>query len=68
MGQERRTDERVPLNLAARYDGLSGAHEARIDDISMGGCFVNARGQVEPGEIVTIEIKMTSGEWLPLRG
>jgi len=68
MGQERRTDERVALNLSARYDGLSGLHEARIEDLSMGGCFVNARGQVDSREIVTVEIKMTSGEWLSLRG
>ena len=68
MGQERRTDERVQLNLSARYDGLSGLHEARIEDISLGGCFVNARGHVDPGEIVTLEIKLISGEWLPLRG
>ena len=68
MGQERRTDERVPLNLPARYDGLSGLHEAHIEDISLGGCFVNARGRVDSGEVVTLEIKMRSGEWLPLRG
>jgi hypothetical protein len=68
MGQERRTDERVQLNLSARYDGLSGLHEARIEDISLGGCFVNTRGHVDPGEIVTLEIKLISGEWLPLRG
>ena len=68
MTKERRTNERVPLNLPARYDGLSGAHEARIEDISMGGCFVNARGQVDSGEIITVEIKMPSGEWLQLRG
>jgi hypothetical protein len=68
MNKERRTDERVPLNLPARYDGLSGAHEAKIEDMSIGGCFVNARGQVEPGEIITVEIKMSSGEWLQLRG
>jgi PilZ domain len=68
MGQERRTDERIQLNLSARYDGLAGLHEARIEDISLGGCFVNARGQVDPGEIVTLEIKLISGEWLPLRG
>lgn len=68
MNKERRTNQRLLLNLPARYDGLSGAHEARIEDISMGGCFVNARGQVEPGEAITIEIKMTSGEWLQLRG
>ena len=68
MPEERRTDQRVPLNLSARYDGLSGVHEARVEDISMGGCFVNARGMVDSGEVITIEIKMPSGEWLPLRG
>ena len=68
MNKERRTNQRIPLNLPARYDGLSGAHEARLEDISMGGCFVNARGQVESGEAITIEIKMSSGEWLQLRG
>jgi hypothetical protein len=68
MNKERRTNQRLLLNLPARYDGLSGAHEARLEDISMGGCFVNARGQVEPGEAITIEIKMTSGEWLQLHG
>ena len=68
MNKERRTNQRVPLNLPARYDGLSGAHDARIEDISMGGCFVNARGQVESGEPITVEIKMVSGQWLQLRG
>lgn len=68
MNKERRTNQRVPLNLPARYDGLSGAHEARIEDISMGGCFVNARGQVEPRDAITIEIKLPTGEWLQLHG
>lgn len=68
MNKERRTDQRIPLNLSARYGGLSGAHEAKIEDISMGGCFVNARGQVVTGETIILEIKMPSGEWLQLRG
>jgi PilZ domain len=68
MNKERRTDFRIPLNLAARYDGLSGAHEARIEDISLGGCFVNARGQVLEGEAIAVEIKLPSGTWLKLRG
>ena len=68
MNKERRTDQRIPLNLPARYGGLSGAHEAKIEDISMGGCFVNARGQVATGETILLEIKMSSGEWLQLRG
>ncbi len=66
--EERRTNQRIPLNLQARYDGMSGVHEAKIEDISMGGCFVNTRGHVEPGESITVEIKLPSGQWLQLRG
>ena len=66
--EERRTDLRVPLNLPARYDGLSGAHEARVDDISVSGCFINTRGQVNEGETINVEIQLSSGEWLPLPG
>jgi hypothetical protein len=68
MTKNRRSDERVSINLAARWDGLSGRNEARIEDLSLGGCFVNTKGRVDIGEIVGIEIKLPSGEWLPLRG
>jgi len=68
MPEERRTDQRVPLNLPARYDGLSGRREARVEDISMGGCFVNTHSLVEPGEVITVEIKIPSGEWFQLHG
>lgn len=68
MTEDRRREERIPLNLSARYDGLSGAHEARIEDISLGGCFVNTAGQVGVGETITVEIKLQTGEWLQLLG
>lgn len=68
MNENRRSDERVSMNLPARWDGLSGAHEARIEDLSLGGCFVNTPSRVDPGEIVSLEIKLPSGEWLQLRG
>lgn len=68
MTDNRRSDERVSLNLSARWDGLSGRHEARIEDLSLGGCFVNTAGRVDVGEIVGVEIKLPSGEWLQLRG
>jgi len=66
--EERRSDLRLSLNLPARYDGLSGAHEARVEDISLGGCFINTHGQISIGEIISVGIKMPSGEWLQLRG
>ncbi len=68
MEKNRREDERVSINLPAKWDGLSGGDEARIEDLSMGGCFINTRGQVETGEIVSLAIKLPSGEWLELRG
>lgn len=68
MTENRRSDERVSTNLAAKWGGLTGDHEGRIEDLSLGGCFVNTAGRVDPGEIVGVEIKLPSGEWLQLRG
>lgn len=68
MKEDRRDDQRVPTNLIARWDGLSGAAESRVEDISLGGCFVNTKGQVQVGEIVSLEIQLESGKWLRLRG
>jgi hypothetical protein len=68
MTQNRRTDERKSLNLDARWDSLSGQHEARISDIGLGGCFVNTVTRVELGERIGIEIRRPSGEWLRLQG
>ena len=47
---------------------MSGRHEARVDDVSLGGCFVNTHGHVEMGEPVDLEILLPSGGWLKLRG
>ena len=67
MSEERRTDERATLNIPVRWDGLSGGVGARLEDVSLGGCFVNTRGVVNLGELITLEIKLPSGEWLPAR-
>ena len=68
MTDDRRSDERVTTNLSAKWGGLDGDHEGRIEDLSLGGCFVNTVGRVDVGEIVGVEIKLPSGEWLQLRG
>ena len=47
---------------------MSRRHEARVDDVSLGGCFVTTYGKVELREHVDLEIQLPSGEWLPLRG
>lgn len=47
---------------------MSSTHEARVDDVSLGGCFVDTVGRVELNEIVDLEIQLPSGECLSLRG
>jgi hypothetical protein len=47
---------------------MSNSHEARIDDVSLGGCFVNTFGRVELNEPVNLQIELPSGEWLSLSG
>jgi hypothetical protein len=65
---ERRSGQRVSLNLPARWNGLSGSHEARIEDLSLGGCFVNTTRRVDVGEDVVVEIQLPAGDWLQLNG
>jgi PilZ domain len=68
MSDERRSDKRVTAYLPAKWEGMSGDHQARIEDISAKGCFVNTAGRVEIDQVIGLEIELTSGKWLPLRG
>ena len=68
MNGERRRNERKRVLLEAKWESMSRTHEARVDDVSLGGCFVNTFGRVEPNEAVNLQIQLPSGEWLALRG
>lgn len=68
MPDERRSSERKRILLEAKWESVSRRHEARVDDVSLGGCFVNTYAQAEVDEDVNLEIQLPSGEWLPLRG
>lgn len=65
---ERRSSERKKVLLEARWSSMSRRHEARVDDVSLGGCFVNTFGHVEFNERVDLEILLPSGEWFALQG
>ena len=65
---ERRSSERKKVLLEARWSSMSRRHEARVDDVSLGGCFVNTYGHVEFDEPVGLELLLPSGEWLALQG
>ena len=65
---ERRNTHRKKVLLEARWESMSRRHEARVDDVSLGGCFVNTYGHVELDEPVDLQILLPSGEWLALKG
>ena len=68
MPDERRINRRKQILLEARWKSVSRRHEARVDDVSLGGCFVNTYAQVEIGEHIDLEIQLASSAWLTLRG
>lgn len=65
---ERRSTERKRVLLEAKWDSMHRTHQARVDDVSLGGCFVNTYGQVELNEQVSLHILTPEGVWLNLRG
>ena len=65
---ERRNTERKRVLLEAKWESMSRHHVARVDDVSLGGCFVNTYGPVELNEPVSLQILLPSGVWLNLRG
>ena len=68
MPDERRSKNRKRLLLEVKWASMSGTHEARVEDVSLSGCFVDTVARVEPNEEINLEIQLPSGEWLALRG
>ena len=68
MRDERRRNQRKKVLLEARWESLSSRHEARVDDVSSSGCFVNTYWPVAVGEQIELQILRRSGKWLSLNG
>lgn len=68
MPEERRTDKRLTTSFPARWEGMTDPQEPRVEDISLGGCFVNTRARVEIDEVINLEIRLPTGNWLGLSG
>ena len=68
MENDRREDERARVSIEAWWEGLSGRHQARVSDLSLGGCFIDSLGKAEIGELIVFAIKQPDATWLQLRG
>ena len=63
-----REHERVPYLTEILLDFESGRHEARISDLSEGGCYVDCWAGVQPGDTLQFEIVLPDGGRLPVIG
>ena|GEM_PF-841623 len=68
MSQERRKAFRLPVVLEALWDGSASGWEARITDISSGGCYLDTVGQATPGETVSLRFRLPEGNLLAVQG
>lgn len=60
--------ERVTVSLEIVLELSSGRREARVSDLSSGGCFVDTIVDVPQGATIQFALKMPDGEWLNMTG
>jgi len=65
---ERRHDARIAGPFEGHWHGGSGATEARIADLSLGGCFVETRMQPGLGEETDVTVLFADGQSITLQG
>jgi len=62
-----RQHERISISLEVVLELSSGKREARVSDLSRGGCFVDTIIEVPKGELILFRLKM-DGDWVELSG
>ena len=65
---DRRSEERLEVCLDAVWDGKSGNYDARVTDLSEGGCYLDTMGEAITGELVSFKLQLPGSEWLELSG
>ncbi len=68
MEENLRQNERITLSLEIVLDQSSSKVEARIKDLSLGGCFVESATPVNKGETVVFKVRFPTGKLSMLNG
>jgi CheY-like chemotaxis protein len=63
-----REQERTPVSLDILLEWSSGRREARVSDLSLGGCFIDCIASIREGEIVSFKVKISDGQWFEMSG
>lgn len=65
---ERRGDERVRADLPARWEGVLESYDGSVVDLSVSGCFILTKDNVQPKELVRLDVLLPTGGRLLLWG
>jgi hypothetical protein len=68
MSEERRESERQTFLDEIMLEFSSGQREARISDISAGGCYVDSIAAVSEGEPVSFDVSAGEGQTISFTG
>jgi hypothetical protein len=63
-----RQHERTSYLTEITLESASGKRQARISDVSIGGCFVDTLTNVRAGEEVSLTCELPGGEHLDIKG
>ena len=66
--EERRRTERVEVALDAHWEGVLVQCSGTVVDLSVTGCFILTPDQVQPQELIRIEIEKPTGGYIYLWG
>lgn len=66
--EDRRRHKRVGVSLEVRWQSATGKYTARCEDISPDGCYIDSVAPVQEGRRISIDVRLPTGRWLPLRG
>lgn len=62
--KDRRATERVQANLEAHWEGVLSRRDGTVTDISASGCFILTADEVQPEELIRLEIRLPTGRWI----
>ena len=68
MIEERRAHARVKTRIEARWEGVATSREGTVVDLSADGCFILTADEVQPKELIRLEIPIPHGRRICLWG
>ena len=68
MSTERRKAGRIQTRLDARWESILTRHNGTVVDVSVEGCFILTSDDVQPSELIRLEIEMPTKRRIYLWG